>query len=52
MRWFGICLAIAGVVAALVGWFAFQNLPFLIGGGVFMIIGLIIFGAGTRTEPK
>jgi len=52
MRWFGIGLAIAGIIAALVGWFGFQNLPFLIGGGVFMLLGIIIFVNGTRTLPK
>lgn len=52
MRWFGIGLALLGVVVALVAWFSFQNIPFLIGGGVFMIIGLIVFINGTRVEPK
>jgi hypothetical protein len=52
MRWFGIGLALVGVVGALVAWFAFKNVPFLIGGVVFMIIGLIVFINGTRTEPK
>ena len=52
MRWFGIGLALLGVVVALVAWFSFQNIPFLIGGGIFMIIGLIVFINGTRVEPK
>jgi hypothetical protein len=52
MRWFGIALALAGVVAALIGWFSFQNVPFLIGGIVFMVIGIIIFINGTRSLPK
>jgi hypothetical protein len=52
MRWFGIGLAMAGVVAALVGWFVFTNLPTLIGGGVFFLIGLIVFINGTRSLPK
>ena len=52
MRWFGIVLAIAGVVGALVAWFSFQNVPFLIGGAVFVLIGLIIFMYGTRALPK
>jgi len=52
MRWFGIILALAGLVAALVAWFSFQNLPFLIGGSVCVLIGLIIFGYGTRSLPK
>jgi hypothetical protein len=52
MRWFGIILAIVGVVAALVAWYSFQNVPFLIGGCVFTLIGLIIFVYGTRSLPK
>ena len=52
MRWFGIGLALAGVVAALIAWFSFQNIPFLIGGIVFVVIGLIIFMYGTRSLPK
>ena len=52
MRWFGIILALVGVVVALVAWFSFNNLPFLIGGGVCVVIGLIIFGYGTRSLPK
>ena len=52
MRWFGIGLALIGVVGALVGWFSFENLPVLIGGIVFMVIGIIIFIYGTRTLPK
>ena len=52
MRWFGIILALVGVVVALVAWFSFNNLPFLIGGGVCVLIGLIIFGYGTRALPK
>jgi hypothetical protein len=52
MRWFGIGLTIAGVVAALIAWFGFQNLPFLIGGVVFRVIGIIIFMNGTRVQPK
>jgi len=52
MRWFGIGLALVGVVAALVAWFSFENVPFLIGGGVFVLIGLIVFIYGTRTLPK
>lgn len=52
MRWFGIGLALAGVIAALIGWFSFQNVPVLIGGIVFMVIGLIIFINGTRSLPK
>ena len=52
MRWFGIVLAMAGVVAALIAWFGFDNVPFLIGGVVFMVIGMIIFMYGTRSLPK
>jgi uncharacterized membrane protein (UPF0136 family) len=52
MRWFGIVLALAGVVGALVGWFSYKNTPFLIGGVVFMVIGIIVFMYGTRTLPK
>jgi hypothetical protein len=52
MRWFGIGLAIAGVLAALVAWFGFKNVPVLIGGVVFVVIGMIIFMYGTRTLPK
>ena len=52
MRWFGIGLALAGVVAAIIAWFSFQNVPFLIGGIVFVVIGLIIFMYGTRSLPK
>jgi len=52
MRWFGIILALAGVVGALVAWFSFSNLPFLIGGGACVLIGLIIFVYGTRALPK
>lgn len=52
MRWFGIGLALAGVVVALVAGFSFQNVPFLIGGIVFMVIGMIIFFYGTRSLPK
>jgi hypothetical protein len=52
MRWFGIVLALAGVVAALVAWFVFENVPFLIGGIVFVVIGFFIFMYGTRSLPK
>ena len=52
MRWFGIGLAMAGVIVALIAWFSFQNVAFLIGGVVFMVIGLIIFVNGTRSLPK
>jgi drug/metabolite transporter (DMT)-like permease len=52
MRWFGIGLALAGVVAALTAWFGFENLPVLIGGVVFVVIGMIIFMYGTRSLPK
>jgi hypothetical protein len=52
MRWFGIGLALVGIVGALVSWFSFQNVPFLIGGIVFMVIGMIVFLNGTRTAPK
>jgi hypothetical protein len=52
MRWFGIGLTLAAVVVALVGWFSFQSVPFLIGGIVFMVIGIIIFIKGTRSLPK
>jgi hypothetical protein len=52
MRWFGIGLALAGVVDALVAGFSFQNVPFLIGGIVFTVIGMIIFFYGTRSIPK
>jgi drug/metabolite transporter (DMT)-like permease len=52
MRWFGIALALAGVVVALIAWFSFQNVPFLIGGIVFAVIGIIIFASGTRSLPK
>ena len=52
MRWFGIALAIAGVLAALIAWFAFENIAFLVGGVVFVVIGMIIFMYGTRSLPK
>jgi hypothetical protein len=52
MRWFGIGLALIGVVGALVAWFSFQNVAFTIGGSVFVLIGLIVFIYGTRTLPK
>jgi hypothetical protein len=52
MRWFGISLMLLGVVAALVAWFVFQNVPVLIGGIIFSVIGGLIFYNGTRTEPK
>ncbi len=52
MRWFGIVLSMAGVVAALIAWFGFKNVPVLIGGVVFMVIGMIIFKYGTRSLPK
>lgn len=50
MRWFGIASAMAGVVVALIAWFSFQNVPFLIGGIVFMVLGIIIFIKGTRSQ--
>ena len=52
MRWFGIVLMLAGVVVALVAGFSFQNVPFIIGGIVFALIGIFIFINGTRTVPK
>jgi hypothetical protein len=52
MRWFGIGLALAGVVAALLAWFGFHHVPVLIGGIVFVVIGFIIFMYGTRSLPK
>ena len=52
MRWFGIGLALVGVVGALVAWFSFENVPFTIGGTVAMVIGIIIFMYGTRALPK
>jgi hypothetical protein len=52
MRWFGIGLTLVGVVAALVAGFSFQNIPFIIGGVIFAVIGLVIFINGTRTLPK
>jgi peptidoglycan/LPS O-acetylase OafA/YrhL len=52
MRWFGIGLALIGVVGALIAWFSFENIPFTIGGGVFVLIGLIVFIYSTRTLPK
>jgi drug/metabolite transporter (DMT)-like permease len=52
MRWFGIFLALAGVVVALVGGYSFESTPLIIGGIVFAVIGLIIFTNGTRTQPK
>ena len=52
MRWFGIGLALVGVVGALIAWFSFQNVPFLIGGIVFAVIGMLIFFYGTRSIPK
>ena len=52
MRWFGIVLAMAGVVAALIAGFSFRNVPFVIGGIVFVVLGMIIFYNGTRTLPK
>ena len=51
MRWFGIGLALAGVVAALWAWFGFHHLPVLIGGIVFVVIGFIIFFYGYRSLP-
>ena len=52
MRWFGIGLALAGVVVALIAGFSFGNVPFIIGGIVFMVIGMIVFIKGTRSLPK
>ena len=52
MRWFGIFLALAGVVAALIAGFTFKNVPFVIGGIVFMVIGMIVFIKGTHSLPK
>ena len=52
MRWFGIALMLAGVVAALVAGFSFRNVPFTIGGVIFAIIGIFIFINGTRTLAK
>ena len=52
MRWFGIGLALAGVDVALIAGFNFQNVPFAIGGIVFMVIGMIVFMYGTRSLPK
>jgi hypothetical protein len=52
MRWFGIGLALVGVVGALIAGFSFQNVPFVIGGVAFLVIGIIVFINGTRTEPK
>ena len=52
MRWFGIVLAMAAVIVALIAWFSFQNVPFLIGATVFVVIGFIIFMYGTRSLPK
>ena len=52
MRWFGIGLALVGVVGALVAGFSFQNVPFLIGGIVVAVIGMIVFFYGNRSLPK
>ena len=52
MRWFGIGLALVGVVGALVAGFSFHNVPFTIGGVVFMVIGLVVFIYGTKSVPK
>jgi len=52
MRWFGIGLMLAGVVAALVAAFSFHNVPFTIGSIIFAIIGVFVFINGTRTLPK
>jgi hypothetical protein len=52
MRWFGIFLTLAGVVAALIAGFSFQNVPFVIGGILFAVIGMIVFFKGTTTVPK
>jgi len=52
MRWSGIALALVGIVVALVAWFSFENVPFLIGGIIFAVIGMIVFIYGTRTLPK
>jgi hypothetical protein len=50
MRWFGIATAMVGVVVSLIAWFSYQNVPFLIGGVVFTLIGLIVFINGTRAK--
>ena len=52
MRWFGIGLTLAGVIAALAGWFGFHSTPVLIGGILFVIIGMIVFFYGTSSVPK
>ena len=52
MRWFGIFLTLTGVVVALVAGFSFGNVPFVIGGVVFALIGLMLFFFGTRALPK
>jgi len=52
MRWTGIALALVGVAVAIGAWFGFENVPFLIGGSIFAVIGMIVFMYGTRTLPK
>lgn len=43
MKWFGIGLAIAGVIIALSAGFGFGNVPVTIAGVVFLILGVVIF---------
>lgn len=57
MRWFGIGLALAGVVAALLSVFIVKdNVPLIIGIVIgcilFFVVGIIVFIYGTRTQPK
>ena len=52
MRWLGIGLMLAGVVAALTAGFVFKNVPFVIGSVVFFIIGVILFFYGSHSLPK
>jgi tetrahydromethanopterin S-methyltransferase subunit C len=57
MRWFGIGLALAGVVAALLSVFLVKdNVPLIIGIVIgcilFFVVGIIVFIYGTRTLPK
>ncbi len=52
MRWFGIGLALLGVVVALIGAFSSViNTPLLIGGIIFAVIGMVVFLNGYRHQP-
>ena len=51
MRWLGIGLALGGVVVALIAGFSYHNIPSLIGGIIFAVIGMIVFLNGYRHQP-